>query len=147
MLVKTNFQVVASQIDKIVQVKEPELAKYTAAMRSMKKYFLGFTVKCISRNDNSEADDLAKAVAQKLSFLSDVFQEILKIPAVDAPRQMAHNVTIIESEDWRSSIMAYLQGHYKPEDQVEAKRMVQRAKNYQIVEANLYKMGVYTPML
>ena len=60
-LVKTDSKVIASQIDKIFQTKEPELVKYMAAVRSMEKHFLGFIVKSISRNDNFEADGLAKA--------------------------------------------------------------------------------------
>ena len=39
----------------------------------MEKHFLEFTVKSISRNDNFEVDDLAKAVAQNLPIPPDVF--------------------------------------------------------------------------
>ena len=71
-LVKTDSKVIASQIDKTFQVKEPELIKYRATVQRMEKYFLGFTVKSISRNDNSEADELAKAASQNMPMPSDV---------------------------------------------------------------------------
>ena len=79
-----------------------------AAVRSMENNLLGFTVKSILRNDNFEADDLAKAVAQNLPIPPDVFYQNLKVPAVETPPQAARSVTVIESEDWRSPIMAYL---------------------------------------
>ena len=58
-----DSKVIASQIDKTFQTKGPELVRYMAAVRSMEKHFLGFTVISISRNDNFEVDDLAKSAA------------------------------------------------------------------------------------
>ena len=43
--------------------------------------------------------------------------------------------------------MAYLRGYHEPKDNVEAKRMAQRARNYKIVGNNLYKVGVCAPWL
>ena len=101
-LVKIDSKVIASQINKTFQTKEPELVKYMAAVRSMEKHFLGFIVRSISRNDNFEADDLAKAAAQNLPIPPDVFYQKLKVPAVEASLQNARSITIIESKDWRS---------------------------------------------
>jgi hypothetical protein len=42
-------------------------------LRDQEKYFEGFTVKNISRNDNSDADELAKAAAQNTSLPQNVF--------------------------------------------------------------------------
>lgn len=43
--------------------------------------------------------------------------------------------------------MAYINGFYEPKTQVEDKRMQQRARGYQIVQGELYKAGVYNPLL
>ncbi|KAM0860251.1 hypothetical protein ACQ4PT_046658 [Festuca glaucescens] len=77
-ILKTDSQVVAGHIDKRFQAREPKLIKYMAAVRSMEKHFLGFTVKSISRNDNFKADDLAKAVAQRIPTPPDVFLSRIK---------------------------------------------------------------------
>jgi hypothetical protein len=43
--------------------------------------------------------------------------------------------------------MAYLRGHYEPEDELEEKRLKQRARGYTVVNGELYKSGVTKPWL
>ena len=43
--------------------------------------------------------------------------------------------------------MAYLRGHYEPSDEVEEKRLSQRARVYVISQGELYKSGVVIPWL
>jgi hypothetical protein len=81
-------------------------------LRDQEKHFVGFTVKNISRNDNSDADELAKAAAQNSSLPQDVFYQILKQASIKTVQATSREVHIIKSEDWRAPIMAYLRGHY-----------------------------------
>jgi hypothetical protein len=48
-------------------------------------------------------------------------------------------VNSIESHDWRAEIMAYLRGHYEPQDELEEKRLRQMARGYVVVIGELYK--------
>ena len=50
-------------VKKEFTTKEPELIKYLATVRRMEKQFAGFTFRHISRSENVEADELAKATA------------------------------------------------------------------------------------
>ena len=43
--------------------------------------------------------------------------------------------------------MAYLRGHFVPEDEKEEKRMALRARNYRIIGEELYRGGVCAPLL
>ena len=43
--------------------------------------------------------------------------------------------------------MAHLRGHFIPEDDKEEKRMALRARNYKIINENLYRGGVCAPLL
>jgi hypothetical protein len=43
--------------------------------------------------------------------------------------------------------MAYLTGHYEPHDELEEKRLKQRARGYTVVNEELYKSGVTEPWL
>jgi hypothetical protein len=61
----------------------------------------------------------------------------------DTPRE----VHIIQSEDWRAPIMAYLRGHYEPDSEVNNTRMKQRTRNYKIINNQLYKQGICAPLL
>jgi hypothetical protein len=75
----------------------------------------------------------------------DVFFEIIKEPSIKEARSKI--VTIVETPDWRAEIMAYLRGHYKSQDELEEKRLKQRARGYVVVSGELYKSGVTEPWL
>ena len=69
-------------IKKEFTAKEPELIKYLAAVRRMEKHFTGFTFRHIQRSKNIEADELAKAAAQKAPLPADVFYQELSVRAI-----------------------------------------------------------------
>ena len=113
----------------------------------MEKYFLGFSIRSFSRMKNKQADQLAKATAQFNPLPPDIFFETLKQASVICAEEPAKFVNAITSEDWRAAIMAYLRGHFIPEDEKEEKRMALRARNYRILGEELYRGGVCAPLL
>ena len=106
LIIKTDSQVVAGHIEKDYKARDLELAKYLQFLREQKKYFEGFTVKNISRTDNSDADEITKAVAQNTSLHQDVFFQVLTHASIKAKQEVPREVHIIQSEDWRAPIMA-----------------------------------------
>ena len=62
-------------------------------------------------------------------------------------QEVLREVHVIQSEDWRTPIMAYLHGHYEPEDEVNEVRMKHRTRNYKIINNQLYKQGICEPLL
>jgi hypothetical protein len=111
----------------------------------MEKHFKGYSVQHIPRDDNNEADKLAKAAARNQELPPDVFFEIIREPSIKDSR--AKIVNVVETPDWRAEIMAYLRGHYEPQDELEEKRLKQRARGYTVVNGELYKSGVTEPWL
>ena len=87
----------------------------------MEKYFLGFSVRSFPRFQNKQADVLAKAAAENNPLPPDVFFETLKSGSVNCTEELANFVNAISREDWRSTIMAYLRGHFFSEDEKEEK--------------------------
>jgi hypothetical protein len=51
-------------------------------------------------------------------------------------------VNAIQSEDWRAPIVAAVRGYYEAEDGVTNKRVAIRARNYHLIDGNLYRKGV-----
>ena len=144
---KIDSQVVAGHIEKDYKVRDPELSKYLQFLREQEKYFEGFTVKNISRTDNSDADEIAKATAQNTSLPQDVFFQVLTHASIKAKQKVPREFHIIQSEVWRAPIMAYLHRHYEPEDEVNKVRMKHRTRNYKIINNQLYKQGICEPLL
>jgi hypothetical protein len=102
-------------------------------------------VQHIPRDDNNEADKLAKAAARNQEMPPDVLFEIIKEPSIKESRPKIINV--VETPDWGAEIMAYLRGHYEPQDELHEKRLKQRARGYAVVNGELYKSGVIEPWL
>ena len=145
--IKSNSELITNHISKTYRALKPELAKYLAAVRSMEKYFLGFSVRSFLRIQNKQADVLAKAAAKNNPLPLDVFFETIRSGSVNCAEEPAKFVNAISSEDWRLKIMAYLRGHFIPEDEKEEKQLALRARSYSIVIDTLYRRGVCAPLL
>jgi hypothetical protein len=116
-------------------------------VRKMENYFKGFTAEYIERNKNYEADELAKATAHNTPMSADVFVQVLEDASAKTIPPEPRVINIIEGEDWRAPIMAYLHHYDKPDSKNEHIRLQQRAKDYQIVRNELYKISVSGPLL
>jgi hypothetical protein len=53
----------------------------------------------------------------------------------------------VHSEDWRTEIISFLQGNCLSDDEAYNKRMEARTRPYVIIEGELYKHGVCSPLL
>jgi hypothetical protein len=81
----------------------------------MEVYFKGFTVEYIKHSKNIKADDLVKEVARNTPMLTDVFFQVLEDASVKIVLPKPRVINIIEGEDWRALIMAYLHHYYEPD--------------------------------
>jgi hypothetical protein len=56
-------------------------------------------------------------------------------------------ISPVHSEDWRTKIVSFLQGNCLSDDEGYIKRMEARIRPYVIIEGELYKQGVCSPLL
>jgi hypothetical protein len=135
-ILKTDSQVIAGHVDKSSKAQDPKLEKYLDAVRRLEA-----SVKNIPRGENEHADLLAKSAAQGFPLPSEVFFEAIKAPSVELMERAVH------SEDWRTEIISFLQGNCLSSDEVYNKRMEARTRPYMVIEGELYKHGVCSPLL
>jgi ribonuclease HI len=143
-IIKTDSKVIQEHTEKESEAKNPVLMKYLEKVREMERHFKGYSVQHIPRHDNNEVDKLAKAAARNQAMPPDVFFEIIK-PSIKEEKPKV--VSVVETPDWRAEIMAYLRGHYEPQDELQEKRLKQRERGYAVVNGELYKSGVTEPWL
>jgi hypothetical protein len=91
----------------------------------MENYFKGFTIEYIEQNKNCEAGELAKAAAHNTLMPIDVFFHVLKDASVKTVPPGPRVINIIEVEDWRALIMAYLCHYYELDSKNEQIRLQQ----------------------
>jgi ribonuclease HI len=144
-IIRTDSKVIQEHVEKESEARNPVLMKYLEKVREMERHFKGYSVQHIPRDDNNEADKLAKAAARNQELPPDVFFEIIREPSIKDSRPKIVNA--VETPDWRAEIMAYLRGHYEPQDELEEKRLKQRARGYTVVNGELYKSRVTEPWL
>jgi ribonuclease HI len=144
---KTDSQVISGHVDKSSKARDPKLEKYLDTVRRLKASFEGFSVKNIPRGENEHADLLAKSAAQGLPLPSEVFFETIKAPSVELMERAVLTISPVHSEDWRTEIISFLQGNCLSDDKAYNKRMEARTKPYVIIEGELFKHGVCSPLL
>jgi hypothetical protein len=71
-----------SQIEKECTTWDETLERYLAVVRRMENFFKGFTMEHIERAKNTDAYELAKAMARKEALPSDVFFPVIEVPSV-----------------------------------------------------------------
>jgi ribonuclease HI len=146
-VLKTNSQVISGPVDKSCKARDPKLEKYLDIVRRLEASFEGFSVKNIPRGENEHADLLAKSAAQGLPLPSEVFFETIRAPSVELLERAVLTISPVHSEDWRTEIISFLQGNCLSDDEVYNKRMEARTRPYVILEGELYKHGVCSPLL
>jgi len=147
LLIKTDSEVVAGQVEKEYLAHNPELARYLAVVRGMERRFKGFTLQYTPRSENCEADELAKAAANNTTLPEGTFYQTIEAPATESLPKAFRSVLLTEGEDWRQAIADSLNGKATIDDEALTKRMEARARNYTIIDGNLYKKGVVQPLL
>jgi hypothetical protein len=90
---------------------------------------------------------LAKSVAQGLPLPSEVFFKTIKAPSIELMERAVLTISLVHSEDWRTEIVSFLQGNCLSADEVYNKRMEARTRPSVIIEEELYKHGVCSPLL
>jgi ribonuclease HI len=146
-ILKTDSQVIAGHVDKSSKARDPKLEKYLDAVRRLEASFEGFSVKNIPRGQNEHANLLAKSAAQGLPLPSEVFFETIKAPSVELMERAVLTISPVHSEDWRTEIISFLQGNCLSSDEAYNKRMEARTRPYVLIEGELYKYGVCSPLL
>jgi hypothetical protein len=96
---------------------------------------------------NMHADLLAKSAAQGLPLPLEVFFETIKAPSVELMARAVLTISLVHSEDWRTEIVSFLQGNCLSDDEAYIKRMEARTRPYIIIEGELYKQVVCSPLL
>jgi ribonuclease HI len=147
LVILTDFELVAGHIGKTYKAKKPDMMKYLQAVRSMEKFFLDITVKSFPWLYNKKANAIAKATASQEPLPLDVFYETTTVRFAADEEAPPKFVNAMHNEDWCAPIVEAIKGYYESKDGVVDKRVAIRARNYHIIDDNLYRKGVCAPLL
>ena len=140
-LVLGDSQLIMGQVNGMYKVKEERMRKYLSRVMRLIKRFEKADFVQIPREENVEADTIAKEASSNKSM--DEFDEIQYMPSIDIPE-----VQQVEGrENWMTPIVSYLKDGRLPEEKDEARKLRVRSARYVLMDEVLYKRGFSQPYL
>uniref|UniRef100_A0A2N9IJ88 Uncharacterized protein n=1 Tax=Fagus sylvatica TaxID=28930 RepID=A0A2N9IJ88_FAGSY len=138
--VRSDSQLVVGQVNGDYEAKEGRMQQYLQLVRHQISQFREVRLSRIPREQNTEADQLAKSASS--STADD------KIKTVKQSNLETTEVNPIHTEiSWMTPIISDLQGGTLPDNRHEARRLKVRASRFLMLQGTLYKRGFSLPYL
>ncbi|XP_058784142.1 uncharacterized protein LOC131658910 [Vicia villosa] len=144
LVLKTDSQLVASQVKGEYQEKDISLQKYMIKTHELAQGFSEFEIIHIPREENIRDDVLARLASTKGPGLNKtVIQETLESPCIESEEVMP----IEHQTGWMTPIIQYLTSGVLPSDPDQAVKVRKIVVRYTRVGRKLYKMRRSTSLL
>ena len=140
-LILGDSQLVMGQVNGTCEAKEERMKKYLEKVLQLVKKFKKANFVQIPREENMDADALAKEASANQPL--DEFDEVQYLPSIDIP-----DVLQVQNEgSWMTPIISYLKDGTLPEGKDEARKLRVRSARYILLNDILYKRGFSQPYL
>src|SRR5881394_933094 len=145
--VRGDSELIVNQVQKEYSCSSAKMSAYCQEVRKLEGAFDGLELTHVLRNDNNEADELAKMGSKRTPVPTGVFVQQLYQPTISEEATEPVN-KLIEAEvftinpDWITPYLNYLLRDELPEDRAEAERISRRSRRYMVVGGEeLYHRG------
>ena len=141
--VRGDSELVVNQVQKEYSCNSDKMTAYCQEVRKLEDKFDGLELTHVLRNDNAEADELAKMGSRRTPappgiFVQQLHQTTIREPDDTTTRQPESDVLAI-SPEWTTPYLNYLLNDELPEDHAEAERITHRSRSYTVVGNELYR--------
>ena len=134
-VVQEDSQLIINQVNEMCEAKEDRMKKYLSRVKQFVKKFKEASFVQLSREENMEADALAKATSAEGAM--DEYDKVQYMPNIDLPKIQQ----VKGEENWMMPIVIYLKDGRLPEVKDKARRLRIKAANYVLIDEVLYKKG------
>ncbi|XP_076910218.1 uncharacterized protein LOC143567786 [Bidens hawaiensis] len=142
---RVDSMLIAGQINGIYEAKNDVMASYLSQAKNLICQFSSFNIIHIKRSENKLADALSKLASTNLEH----FAKDIRVEVLDHPSIQQNQVLVIQTgtESWMTPIIAYLSSGILPTEKAEARKIKQKALNYQLNDGVLYRRSFLGPLL
>src|ERR1044072_5335429 len=138
-LIRSDSQLVVSQVQGEYQAKDEQLAKYLNKVGLLKEKFEEVKIEHVPREKNTRANILAKlASTKKPGNNQSVIQLTLQQPSVETIDIYCLQI----EENWMTKVKNYLREGLLPEDEKEKQKTIKESSKYVLLTGILYIRGV-----
>ncbi|XP_057730408.1 uncharacterized protein LOC130945718 [Arachis stenosperma] len=139
--IRSDSQVVTSQVNGSYQAKDSLLQKYLEKVKSLSQKFEEVTVHHVPRERNTRADLLSKLASTKpgegnRSLIQGMTRELA----------VTLHVTRL-GPSWLDPITSFLENGKLPDDEKNAAKLRREAAKYAVIQGQLFKKGLNQPLL
>uniref|UniRef100_A0A2N9G648 Uncharacterized protein n=1 Tax=Fagus sylvatica TaxID=28930 RepID=A0A2N9G648_FAGSY len=139
--IRSDSQLIVGQVNGEYEAREDRMTKYLKLVRNAMKWFDEVRLVQIPREQNTEADALAKLASSDEA--TDQYIEVQHSPSHLEEELSPINV----SNSWMTPIVNYLEVETLPSDPVEARKLKVRSTRFVLIQGVLYKRGFSLPYL
>uniref|UniRef100_A0A2N9GP39 Uncharacterized protein n=1 Tax=Fagus sylvatica TaxID=28930 RepID=A0A2N9GP39_FAGSY len=139
--IRSDSQLIVGQVNGEYEAREDRMAKYLKLVRNAMKWFDEVMLVQVPREQNIEADALAKLASSDET--TDQYVEVQHSPSHLEEELSPINV----SNSWMTPIVNYLEDETLPSDPVEARKLKVRSTRFVLIQGVLYKRGFSFPYL
>ena len=137
--IRTDSQLVANHVSERFQPREEKMGQYLKIVKQMMGKFEAVEVIQIPREQNSQADILARmAAVADPKMPKSVPLEVKSGPSID---QNLGVMRIEQKCSWRDPIVSYLRDGVLPPDKLRARKIRAQASRYTMIDGVLYRRG------
>ncbi|XP_074351547.1 uncharacterized protein LOC141690667 [Apium graveolens] len=146
LIVQSDSELVVNQVNGGFQARGPRTELYMRCTKRLLGKFSSARLESVPREENSNADALAKMGSQMDSIqLGQIPLGIQEVPSI--PEVEVFQTQEIPKENWMTPIHNYIQSGAVPEDKLQARRLWYQAAKYIEYDGVLYKRGFNQPLL
>src|SRR5438045_659791 len=136
--VRGDSKLVVNQVQKEYSCTSMKMLAYCQEVRKLEGTFDGLELTHLLRNDNNEADELAKMGSRWATIPTGVFVQQLHQPTIsEEPAEPAEEPPEAEvfmiNPEWTTLYLNYLLNDELPEDRAEAERIARCSQRYVMV--------------
>ncbi|XP_058217410.1 uncharacterized protein LOC131328484 [Rhododendron vialii] len=145
-LAKSDLQLVVGQVLREYTVKEEIMQKYVDKVKAQVAKLQSFNIVRIPREENNEADYLAKlAMAKEDAIPRNTPVRYLELPSIVSPDIQVQAINY--SDSWTGPIVDYITNGTLPGDKVKARQLKIRVAKYLMMGDVLYRRSFSLPYL
>ncbi|XP_075489716.1 uncharacterized protein LOC142528560 [Primulina tabacum] len=138
----SDSQLITQQIKGIYEAKDDKMLKYLRLIQAQAESFMDWSIEQVPREENSEADALAKMAAS----LSEVnTREVLHITRLVL--STAEEASPMPEDSWMTPLIAYITNHELHEDKARAQKIKRQAPRFVLLNKILYRRSFQGPFL
>ncbi|XP_075503970.1 uncharacterized protein LOC142541298 [Primulina tabacum] len=138
----SDSQLITQQIKGVYEAKDDRMLKYLQLIKARAEVFADWGIEQIPREENGEADTLAK-MAASLSEVST--REVLHVSRLILSTE--EEILPVPGDSWMTPLIKFMLNNELPEDRTQAQKTKRQAPRFVLLNNMLYRRSFQGPLL